>query len=854
MAEEDFFSDDDLDDIPVNTLQQLEQQAFQSTQQLPRQVPLQQPAKRPLPPQVSRAPVPLRKQAHTASSLNRPGSAKNLPWRPPQSTFGRPSQKLPARVPSAPPASAPRPPSSDDYGFDDEDVIDLDEPSTVIQPAPQIQPRQTSYRPPQRNAGRAPAEVDPETAAAFAAADEELDTTVTFGRWPPAQAPARPSPQPQPARAGSSMEMAALQARIAELEAEQARLRMSEQQAREEARAKQGEIAIVRSNQEKTTKQYEARISVMQRLHADEAAKVKADLEAQRKEREKMETDNRFLQHDLAQEAERTKRLAGPSRAKSTQRETPRKSKRSALGDGFDDGELHMIASPSRSRDKSRGEHTPKAGVKRKRPAHDSPVTLSFNQPPQPLRHESTGEVSGASLATSNASDRVIVKSDGRYEFMQLLLNHYPHEGHDATMESLARYSFPSRPTKTISSIFMHDISYPSADESLPMKVAQVCMSLWSRCLVEKFCSPFYLILDLLKFALHSQLSTAKSQLIEQAVPLCTKTIDLIVVTAYRAATIRKVAASMDRKAFDELVDEIDVERVLELLHDLCNAASLTSERSEVFWRTIDQQFVLLMLNKTQPIGQITAVLQMLRTSARETTFAVIAQDPLKQAEHERGILDRLTNLLFEVLEAPKDEKPYSDVEVLELRIDVLKVLRQMCQTDHGGLLLTQSRSAIGRLVRFLDAHVNKLYHARPSQGLSAENKSAPPSTHDLHAQCVNITVRLIYHLLRMYGDGFDLVPKLHAVHGGYHKFLVSMTRIAFTEQLVFEAGIEDEAAEAAHRILDSILGPEDGEAVMKAIETPRGTLGSTTERATTSGEQTSHASQMDDTTMAEPG
>ncbi|KAF7196847.1 hypothetical protein HII31_01765, partial [Pseudocercospora fuligena] len=852
MAEEDFFSDDDLDDIPANTLDRLEQQAFRSTQQfnanpqLPRHVQQQQP------PQSSRPPVPLRKQAHTASSLNRPGSAKNLPWRPPQSTFGRPSQKPPQpQIPSAPPASAPRPPSSD-YGFDDEDVIDLDEPSTIIQPAPQIQPHRPSYqqRPAQRNGGRASAALDPETAAAFAAADEELGSQ-TFGRWPQAVIPQRP----KASQAGTSMDMAALQARIAELEAEQARLRASEQQARDEARAKQGEIAIVRSNQEKTTKQYEARISVMQRLHAEEAAKSKAELEAQRKEREKMETDNRFLQHDLAQEAERTKRLTGPSRAQGTQRQTPRKSKRTALGDGFDDGELHMTTSPSRSRDKLRGDLTPKAGAKRKRPAHDSPVhSLSFTQPPAQLRHESTGGQSAASFASTAAPDRVTAKKDDRYEFMQLLLNHFPHEGHATMVESLAKYSFPSQPTKTLSSIFMHDISYLSDDESLPLKVAEVCIGLWSKCIAEKYFAPFYMILELVRFALQTQTSAAKSQLLEQAVPLCIQTIDLIAIPTYRASTNRKFAASLDRKAFDEQADEIDVERVLELLQDLCNAASLQGERIETFWRTMEQQFVLLMLNKAQPIGQVMTLLEMLQTAAREATFGVIAHDATRQPELERGMIDRLTNLLFEVLEAAQGEEPYSDAEILELRIEVLKVLRQMCQTDHGGMLLVQNRSAIGRLVRFLDAHVRKLYHTRPTYGLSEEEKPRKSATHDLLAQCVNITVRLIYHLLRVYGDNFDFVPKLHAVHGGYHKFLVSMTRIAFTEQHIFEAGIEDEAAEAAHRILDSVLGPEDGEAVMKAIETPRGTRGSTTEKATTSGERTHGDSQMDDTTMSEPG
>lgn len=84
------------------------------------------------------------------------------------------------------------------------------------------------------------------------------------------------------------------------------------------------------------------------------------------------------------------------------------------------------------------------------------------------------------------------------------------------------------------------------------------------------------------------------------------------------------------------------------------------------------------------------------------------------------------------------------------------------------------------------------------------------------------MTTRLLHHIIHAFEDPTVLIQKLRVVHGGYHKFLVSLTRIAFSEQLVYEAGIEDEVCEAAHDILDAILGPEDGEAVQKAMETPR--------------------------------
>ncbi|KAM3423925.1 hypothetical protein BST61_g1319 [Cercospora zeina] len=809
--EDDFFSDDDLAAIPADTLRQLEEEAVLKSTQATRAT------------SVTTVPPPLRKQAHTAASLNRPGSVnKNLPWRPPQPS--RPSQP---KVPSAPPASAPRPPSSD-YGYDDEDVIDLDEPSMVIQPASRPGPSRPQYQQQQPNSRNGGRQLDPETAAAFAAADQELDASQTFGRWQQAQ-PA------QKAHAGPTMDLAAMRARIAELEAQQAQLRQAEQQAREEALLKAGEAAIVRENQEKVVKQYETRLAVMQRLHVEETTKAKAEIEAQRKEREKMQTDNRFLQHDLARESERAKRANVPVRSKPTQQGTPRKGRKAARGDGFDDDEVRL-ASPSRSfdRERSRGEQTPKAGAKRKRPTHDSPVALSFTQPPQALRTESTEQTSAS--VGSNGPEQVVVREDTRFEFMQLVLNHCPHEGHDATVESLANISFTST----------------SEDNTLPLIASRALLKLWSKCLEDKCFAPFYLVLEMLSFILRTERASVKAQLLEEAIPLCSRTIDFIAVPVSRAAKNPTFAASMDMKAFEELAEQLDVERVMEFLHVLCFAATLTDDKIETFWSTIDFAFTLQMLGKAQPISQIISVLQMLSTSTRALTFGVISSDKSKQRDFERATVERLTNLLFETPEAPKDEAPYSVEEVMEMRQEVMKVFRAMCHTDHGGLLLVQQRSAVGRFVRFLDAQMARLYKARPTIGMPPSSEERPEA-HDLIIKSINMVVRILHHLLRAYEGTLEIVPKLHAVHGGYHKFLVSLTRVAFSEQLCFEAGIEDEAAEAAHNILDNVLGPEDGDAIMRAIETPRGTRGSTTEKATTI-EGRSDSQRDDDTTMSEVG
>ncbi|KAK0815456.1 hypothetical protein LTR91_001931 [Friedmanniomyces endolithicus] len=826
MGDEDFFSDDDLDHIPDTTLRDLEHNALTSTQR-PKAGG-----------QTSRDHygIGLKKGGSNVSALSAAlpaGKSHNRPWCPPQPQA---QPTVPPAPRAAPPASAPAPPSSD-YGLDDEeDVIDLDEPSMVIQPASgphaggNVRPRPSTALP--ARYGSKPV-LDREAEAAFAAADVE--------RGAQSQAQWAHAPHLQP-RAGDGMDLSALQARVAELEGEQARLRQAEQAARNAAATKQGEIAIVRSNQEKAAKEYERRIAVMQKLHADEAARVKAELEANKKEREKMETDNRFLQHDLNQEAERAKRLIGPGKARTTgpgrEKDTPRKNRRTALGDGFDDVEVLLI-SPSKSREKAK-DSTPKHEAKRKRTASDSPAAaLSFTQPPAPVRQESSIEQPAASAEQPRTTVRA---ADKRYEFMQRLLNHSPSEGQERSIETLAKYHLPSRASQSLSSALLDELAYPVASEQtdyLPLKLSRAVLKLWSQCLDDKYHSPLYLLLDLLDFAMYLELATIRSQLIEQAVPLCVRTVDLIATPTMRASTNPTSTSDIDRAAQDQLADELCADEVIDLLLQLCDAATLCAGRLEAFWKHMDLRFTLLMLNKAQPVHQVNAILRILATSALSTTFGPISDNVEAQPAQETGIIDRLTSLLVEMPEAPTDEDPYTESEIVELRLHILRVLKALCQTDHGGLLLAQHRSAIGRLIRFIDGQLNKLYTLTPTLARplrktddhhitdAASPPHPAPTAHTLVAHTINLATRLFYHLLRTHDDLVDLTQKLHVIHGGHQKFLVAMSRLAFSEQLVLEYGIEDEVLEAAHSVLDSWLSPEEGEAVVRAVETPRGSRGS---------------------------
>lgn len=125
---------------------------------------------------------------------------------------------------------------------------------------------------------------------------------------------------------------------------------------------------------------YESRTQSLQKLHADEAARQKIEVEKAQAELQKIATEKDFLENDLA---EGTKQIRSLQRAikkgaekvadKENQPNTPKKNKALPIRDGFDDDEVQPL-SPSKLVLRSKAS-TPKGGTKRKRkPTGDSPA------------------------------------------------------------------------------------------------------------------------------------------------------------------------------------------------------------------------------------------------------------------------------------------------------------------------------------------------------------------------------------------------------------------------------------------------------------------------------------------------
>ena len=153
-------------------------------------------------------------------------------------------------------------------------------------------------------------------------------------------------------------------------------LQQAAHSAENRALAKAGEIAIVRANQTKSENEFEKRLAAVQKMHADEVARHKAEIESARAERQRVETENLFLEHD-AQDVQRTRNIpskvprvdAAQDPLQASPVTTPKKNRIKSFGDGFEDDEVVML-SPSKLVIRSKV-GTPKAGAKRKRKQKD---------------------------------------------------------------------------------------------------------------------------------------------------------------------------------------------------------------------------------------------------------------------------------------------------------------------------------------------------------------------------------------------------------------------------------------------------------------------------------------------------
>ncbi|KAI1431473.1 hypothetical protein GGR50DRAFT_689674 [Xylaria sp. CBS 124048] len=781
----DDFSDDDLDALNADALRELENNAIQSTQ---------------------------------AQRIYEPPTA-------------RPS--LAATIPAPTPALYRSQPAMDmEHGFEDDDlddavvvVHDTLQKKPVGAPAPQ-RPSQlpsgipSRQHPPQKEAWR-PAAV-PAPPNRFrpqhvdSAPGQPSGPSINVGSralqhnssqnraFPYSQAPRPPPPLPRPApsipsryqpsqaqrQAGApSHEITALQAQILDLKSK--------------LTTKDGEISIVRKRLETSRLDHERELQIIRARTAEQLAKQERVVEAARAAQETAATELEFTRRDLREEVVRAKRHDGPG--------TPKKhpaAKAWGVSDGFED--VEMAASPSKGKRGKTGGAVANSVVepplkltrtpnksKRKRPAADSPAMA--------LETHSDAVVMLDYMKIDDAAESLkslpSLQKSAPFNYMGIVLNHRAARDRPLVFEYLSRFELPSRPDESLASILLRKVSTagdPNDPTQLPIQFCLEVIRLWDACRKEGCLAPITELVSLTVLTLQLQTVALAPYIAPTLLPVAMDACYEVAIPRFN----NSVPGDPTDETFVKFRDHIDTNKILSLLYLTAlgcatsepTAGSFASPAVE-FWNSVHIHFILMLLNRKQPVNDFVATLRLLCTSVFPDSIGPINPDKPPEV---------VAQLLIDRISAHLTETPRWDVnetQLREVRLAVLQTLAAFARSHFGLAQLSKHDWVIPRLVTLLSYCIEELYDGDMQYSSADED-------HGLQ-RLVAHTVLLLHMIVTNLssGDPMDVSAKLSKTTGGSQKYLLSLSRLNFTDDLVPE-----DTAELAHELLELAVTSEAGE------------------------------------------
>ncbi|KAI9924569.1 hypothetical protein MW887_006842 [Aspergillus wentii] len=574
---------------------------------------------------------------------------------------------------------------------------------------------------------------------------------------------------------------------------------------------KTGEIAIIRANQAKLAENHDRQLTALRKAMAEESAKHKEELEAARAEGKMLATENAFLRQDLAEEARMNGLKAKSKVEDKVPPVTPKKSRILPFRDGFDDDEIIAI-SPSKSQGGRSKRGTPTVPGKRKRKhSQGSPTPLQLDPQPEPMMEEAPGDTSDDAMIDAEHYEPVSIQSEDRnMGLMKRILNHRRSPNEERDIEVMAQLTFPSEPQQTISSIVLEETSNVHSG-NFPVEYGRTIASLWARALKEKFYKPIPMFMSIIRFIFALDMCTSVPDLIEHLVPVLQESGDVNGVPRFKHSPVsRQNLGQIRQTPVSQLHPEVDSTEALSMLYHMACGCLHVERAIKNFWRHIRYDFILMMLNCSQPIKDIILTLNLLSTSIRPGLFGSIHEAEQDQIANENYIVDRVGNLLSEMPQVDEGQDPYTPLEICSMRLEALSLLMALVfnpidpNDNHGISVIASHPTVLARLIRAMHDELDALYSYSPEQ--------------DLHSSLVNGLMRVIYGVIRRHHEPVDLQAKLCRLAGGKQKFLVVLTRLAFSEGPILEAGIDDETVEMAHEMLDDAVNPQEAEALLEAF------------------------------------
>ncbi|KAJ5584171.1 uncharacterized protein N7459_003971 [Penicillium hispanicum] len=601
-----------------------------------------------------------------------------------------------------------------------------------------------------------------------------------------------------------------LNARLDQLEQEREQMRRELAEARMQVETKAGEIAIIRSKQTRTIHEYDRQLAALRKTMADEATKHKEEVQAAMSEGKMLATENIFLQHDLAEEAHQLRNFKSKQRTEEKQPPvTPRKSRVLPFRDGFDDDEIAVV-SPSKSASRSK-RNTPTVPGKRKRQAsQDSSARLRLSPAGELMMVDSPTDVPGPA---SEPDHQPPVVSDRDPKFMKQLLNHRMVPGQETDIEALSKAFFPSDPHRPISSFILDELVKQDLG-SYTVEYMYTIGPLWQRALTERYYEPVPRFMALARFVLMMD-DIALPELIAPLVGVLQSSVEVNAVPRFNYSPTRREKSRKNcNTPQSELEHRVDSTDALCLLYHIACEILHDKKALESFWLHIRHTFILVMLHGSQTLRDIVLILQLLSTSIRPDSFGPIMPSGQDQTDLQEWIINRLTFMLSEPATPDEGIEPYTSHDICAMRLEVLILLESLAfnplspSQDHGSAALAAHPNALARLFRSMHDELDALYSSPPEQ--------------DLRAALVNGLMRLIFGVMRRHGPSINMQEKLTCVPGCKHKHLVVLTRLAFCDGCVLEAGIEDETVDMAHELLEEWTNPQEAELLAEAFPSSR--------------------------------
>ena len=418
---------------------------------------------------------------------------------------------------------------------------------------------------------------------------------------------------------------------------------------------------------------------------------------------------------------------------------------------------------------------------------------------------------------------------------------------------------------------------------------AQMILDMWQRCLAERYHSPIYYLASLVRYTLDLNAVAVAPHIISTLIPVCTTTCRLVAQPRYNSAD-GNLSAHPDN-VIRQLCLDIDVTQCLTLLHLAalgCVAPTSISHGDDSgvdaaqpqyspqvqFWRTIEPDFILMMLSPKHPERDWFGTISMLWSSVlpesvgpipTKVSMAAMGRASTKRSEADdlaevaAGVIGRVSSFLTDM----PGWAERGSVKELKVRWAALRTLVIFASSPFGAMQIAEHEAALPRVVTVWAWAVNRSYDVDgglPRRKTPSRSKDPVPATSktntwdamdvdsfaeadddddeygsgwtdeaedegaQLAAQLPKViaeATRLLHTLITSphTADVANITDKLTAWPGGSQRYFLTLARLSVQEEdLIMDVRIPAETAELASELLRMVVNMEDAEHIQEAF------------------------------------